>query len=125
MTNEKPKAIPAAFLFLLLVPVVLRVVSPLVFKLAALSMEAFTLWNIVTNALYWLSLLVFGLRAVSWQYALKHVPLSLAYPINSLSLVLLLAVGYFYFGESVNLWHILGTIFIVSGSVLIATDSIA
>lgn len=99
----------------ILIPIVLRVVNTALFKMAATSMDEFTLWEIATNALYILSFGLFFLRALSWQIALTKVPLSVAYPMLSVSFISLLAVGYFFFGETVSVYNVVGAVIIIAG----------
>jgi multidrug transporter EmrE-like cation transporter len=52
--------------------------------------------------------------------ALSRVDLSFAYPFLSISYVLVLAAGYFWFGESVNATRILGVALICFGTFFVA-----
>lgn len=52
--------------------------------------------------------------------ALSRVDLSFAYPFLSVSYVLVLLAGYFWFGETVNAYRIIGISFICFGTFLVA-----
>ena len=62
------------------------------------------------------------LQAVVWQQALKHYPLSLAYPVMSLVNFLVLFISAFYFGEQVTVFNI-GGLMIISFGVLLLSQS--
>jgi drug/metabolite transporter (DMT)-like permease len=57
---------------------------------------------------------------VSHLYVLSRVPLTFAFPFISISYIVILGVGYFLFNEKLNLYHYLGTAFIVIGVFCIA-----
>lgn len=107
------------YLFIL-VPIFLRILTVILFKEAALSMSAFTITNILTNYLYIICFVVFFLRAITWQHALKSIPLSLAYNFQSLTYVGLLIVGYLFFDEKITTNNIIGSIIIITGVLIIA-----
>ena len=52
--------------------------------------------------------------------ALSRVDISFAYPFLSVSYVIVLAAGYFFFGESITMYRIAGVGLICAGTVLIA-----
>lgn len=52
--------------------------------------------------------------------ALSRVDISFAYPFLSLAYVIVLVVGYFLFGEDVNIYRIAGVGFICVGTALVA-----
>jgi multidrug transporter EmrE-like cation transporter len=52
--------------------------------------------------------------------ALSRVDLSFAYPFLSISYVLVMIAGYFWFGESVNLTRVLGVALICGGTFFVA-----
>jgi multidrug transporter EmrE-like cation transporter len=55
------------------------------------------------------------LQAISWQQALKHYPLSFAYPFISLVNFVILFSAFFLFGETITIYNILGLIIISIG----------
>jgi len=52
--------------------------------------------------------------------ALSRVDLSFAYPFLSVSYVLVLLAGYFWFGEAVNAYRIIGITLICFGTLFVA-----
>ena len=81
------------------------------------------------NKEFWGSLLVnwqfaacglcFGLGSLLWMYILKVFPLSLAYPMVSLSYVFGMFAAILFFNETVSVTKWLGVLFIMLGCCLI------
>lgn len=79
---------------------------------------------------FWVSLLLnwqfaccglfFGASSVLWMYIVKHYPLSVAYPMISLSYVFGLIAAILFFHESVSAVKWIGVSFIIIGCCLIA-----
>ena len=84
-------------------------------KHAALSLPAPSLIGIVTNAFYILSLVCLVLQAIVWQQALRHFPLSVAYPFMGLVNFVILFSSVILFQEGVTLENILGLVLISVG----------
>lgn len=105
---------PSSYIFIL-IPILLQILSVSLFKEAALSMDSFTLLNVLTNVLYLFCFMIFFLRALSWQYALRIFPLSVAYNFQSLAYLGILLVGHFVFNESITLYNVIGSFIIVIG----------
>ena len=61
-------------IFLILIPVILKALTPFLLKEASLQMPEFTFLNIITNYLYWASFILFFLMALSWQIILRKFP---------------------------------------------------
>lgn len=105
--------------FFVFLTIFIRSLNPILFKSAALQLSSFTFITIFTNVFYIINLFLFFVRAITWQLALKHLPLSVAYPFMSLSYVVIMITGYFGFQEEIRWNHLLGTGLIVMGSILI------
>lgn len=56
-------------------------------------------------------------RGVVWVVVLNRMPISFAYPVMSLSFVLVLIASHIIFNESVNFFKVLGSLLIVAGVV--------
>lgn len=67
-----------------------------------------------------LSGLLFGGSSVLWMYIVKHYPLSVAYPMISLSYVFGLLAAIVFFHETVEVYKWVGVMFIIGGCCLIA-----
>jgi len=91
-------------------------------KYAALSLPAPTLTGIVTNTFYILSLGCLVLQAIVWQQALRHFPLSVAYPFMGLVNFVVLFSSAILFQEGVTLANIIGLILISLGIVVLSHE---
>jgi drug/metabolite transporter (DMT)-like permease len=85
-----------------------------------LTLSAGSLKALATAPSVWLGLILFGLSAVVWLFALSRASLSFAYPFASLSYVLILIFGRFVLHEQVTPLRVLGVALIVGGIVLVA-----
>lgn len=82
------------------------------------------------NADFWVSLLLnwqfaccgalFGASSLLWMYIMKHYPLSVAYPMISMSYVFGLLAAIVFFSESVSAMKWIGVALIMMGCCLIA-----
>ena len=88
-------------------------------KYASLKIVKFNIYNIITNKYYILSLLFFGLQAITWQLTLRKFPLFFAYLFMSLIYIIILLASYYLFKEQISLFNILGSIIIVFGVIII------
>ncbi len=67
-----------------------------------------------------LSGLLFGSSALLWMYIVKHFPLSVAYPLVSMSYVFGMLASMVVFHEEVSLSKWIGVLLIMGGCALIA-----
>lgn len=109
--------------YFLVLTVIFRSLNPILFKKAAISLNEFTFLNIITNIFYLASFGIFFLRALTWQITLSNYTLSYAYPFMSLSFVVILATGYFLFEEKVYWNNVVGSAFIIIGTIIMAKHS--
>lgn len=58
---------------------------------------------------------LYGLSSLLWIAILRNVPLSIAYPTLSIGYIAIVALSYFYLGEPINFYNILGTFLIIGG----------
>jgi len=91
-------------------------------KYAALSLAAPSLIGIVTNVFYILSLGCLFLQAIVWQQALRHFPLSVAYPFMGLVNFVVLFSSAILFQEGVTLANIMGLILISVGIAVLSHE---
>jgi drug/metabolite transporter (DMT)-like permease len=63
-----------------------------------------------------------ALRGIIWMFLLRIMDLSKAYPLQSLSYVLILLLSYFVFNEEVGFQQVIGCGFIMSGALIIYSD---
>ena len=64
--------------------------------------------------------LLFGASSVLWMYIVRRYPLSVAYPMISLSYVFGMLAAVAFFGEQVSVWKWAGVALIVAGCCLVA-----
>jgi multidrug transporter EmrE-like cation transporter len=107
---------------LIIINVLLSVAGQSVTKLGVQKIGAFTAMPIEQFIFRsFLSPFVLGglflylISAVIWFMVLSKAELSIAYPTLSMGYVLVLAIGYFFFGEPLTLAKILGVILICAG----------
>ncbi|MFC1529275.1 EamA family transporter [Gemmatimonadota bacterium] len=86
-------------------------------KTAALSAQGA---NRYFNYWYLMSLISLGIQALFWQQALRKIPLSEAYPMMSLVFIVILIMSYSIFREPISLLQLIGTAFIVIGTMKLA-----
>jgi len=60
-------------------------------------------------------LFLYGMATVLWLFILTKVPLSVAYPIQSIAYIIAVFGAYFFFQEEITLWKIIGVILIMAG----------
>ncbi len=71
---------------------------------------------------YGLAICVLGIYAVLWQFALKRIPLSIAFMCKSITLILILLIAHMLFGETITINNILGSGIILSGIIILAWE---
>lgn len=82
-------------------------------QVGTLISQVFTTWQLIFG------LLVFGMSSIFWLITLSRVPLSTAYPIVSLSYVLILSLSWLLLGERPGITVWLGALLIMGGVSLI------
>lgn len=97
----------------------------LTLKLALIKMPPFSwsmrFWgDMLVNWWFLLCGLLFGGASLLWMYILKHFPLSVAYPLASLSYVIAMVFSVVFLHESVawNRWF--GVALIMAGCIFVA-----
>lgn len=110
---------------LALVQSALLAIGQVFLKFGLLKMEPFG-WNIcfwrsaLLNWQFACSGLSFGIASILWMYIIKHYPLSMAYPLVSLSYVFGLISAMLFFQEQVDLSKWAGVFLIIIGCFIIA-----
>jgi len=105
---------PGYFSFIIL-SIVFQSSSGIFGKYAALSLPALSLIGIVTNTFYLLSLGCLFFQAIVWQQALRHFPLSVAYPCISMTNFIVLFSSAVLFHENVTWVNIIGLVLVTTG----------
>jgi multidrug transporter EmrE-like cation transporter len=73
---------------------------------------------ILYNPWYWGELGALGAQALFWIRALKHIDLTVAYPMMGMVYALNLGWSWFLFNETISVFHIVGCGIIIVGVVL-------
>lgn len=76
-------------------------------------------WQIMKQPLIWIALPLYGAGFVIWALALSQLELSYAYPLLSISYVLVAFIALIFFNEPISLTRWAGIITIIIGIVLI------
>jgi uncharacterized membrane protein len=85
-----------------------------------LHMNAENLKSLLSSPIVWGGLLLFGLSAIVWLFALSRASLSFAYPFAALSYVLIVLFSVLVLHEDVPVLRWVGVAFIVTGIMLVA-----
>ena len=91
-------------------------------KQAALTIESFTLFNVLSNPFYLASIGCLGFHAIVWQLVLRIYPLSFAYFFMSLVFVNILLISHLFFDEAISINNILGSAVIMAGVLILSRD---
>jgi drug/metabolite transporter (DMT)-like permease len=82
-------------------------------KLGGLRMD--NLLHVLLSPYILSGIALYGLATVLWLWVLSRLPLSIAYPLQSLAFVFGIVIAYFVFHESVPLNRWIGAAIIVAG----------
>lgn len=103
----------------LLLNIVLLVFGQILFKLGIQNSGGLHLAKLLSSAYIWSGLVLYGFATILWFIVLSRLPLSVAYPLQSLAYVLAILPAYFLFNETITLTKIAGMAVIVFGAYLI------
>ncbi len=116
------------FFIILLVAIGLGALGQIMLKsgLNDLAKDAGTLTvlaSIFTNPRVFLGFVCYGLSSLVYLIAIKHLPLSYAYPMVALSYVLVVVASWKLFGETIPPLRIAALVVILIGVILLALSS--
>lgn len=74
----------------------------------------------ICNSNLWIGILLYGVSLLFWFYVLSKMELGRAYPMVSLGYVFTLLLGYFFLGEDITTYKVVGVLFIIVGVVFLA-----
>lgn len=104
------------FYFLFIVSAILFQACGGIFgKYAAITVDRLTIFAVISNMFYLLSLCCMVLQAIVWQQALKHYRLSYAYPFMSLVNFVILFSSFLLFDENITIMNVIGLVAISIG----------
>jgi drug/metabolite transporter (DMT)-like permease len=73
------------------------------------------IWQLFLSPFILSGIVIYGLATVLWLFILTRVPLSIAYPVQSLAYVFAVFGSYFIFNESLSLMKVAGVLLIIIG----------
>lgn len=82
-----------------------------------------TIWEAWKNKLLWAGFSLYGLSLISYVFALKAAPLSVVYPMVSISYIWITLLSVKFLGEKMNVWKVVSLCGIILGVVLIGVGS--
>ena len=108
--------------------VIVIAIGQITFKFAAQSLRilpsqsplALLRDNAMPLSLVAVALLLYLLSTIAWVYALRTVPLSIAFMFNALAFVIVPVAGFLLFGEQVPRFFLPGLLLIVGGIALVS-----
>ena len=116
--------------FYLLLAILLGVVSQLIikWKMSAFSFDNYETWqekfslafSMLLNPYIIIALVLTLLAGVIWMIAMTKFEISYAYPFTLLALVLVTIFSVIFFGESINIYKLIGIVFIIFGIIVIS-----
>jgi len=77
------------------------------------------LLSLALNINILLSLLCFGASMIMWVFVLRKLELSVAYPMVSIGYIVTMALAFIFLNEPLRLNKIIGTMFIITGVIVI------
>ena len=114
-----------------LVTIVFTVVGQLLIKWQAMQAgnlpaswpaRAAFLIDLLLNPWIILGLLSAVVAACAWMLAMTRLPISIAYPMMSLTYPLVIALSWLLLGETLSLWRAVGVAFILAGIALLGIE---
>ncbi|WAI01201.1 DMT family transporter [Methanogenium organophilum] len=111
------------YLFIILA-ILFQAMAGITGKYAAMSISILSSFplNILTNMFYIFSLVCMVFQALVWQQALKHYPLSLAYPFMSIVNFVILIASAVLFSEGITVENIIGLLLISIGIAVLSRE---
>ena len=116
--------------FYLLLAISLGVVSQLIIKwqMSVFYFDDYETWqdkfalafSMLLNPYIIIALVLTLLAGVTWMIAMTKFEISYAYPFTLLALVLVTIFSVIFFGESINIYKLIGIVFIIFGIIVIS-----
>ena len=120
MFKKKPLA---GYIFIFL-SIALNVSASILFKKSAIDYNSGLVNSLYFNQFYIGGICFLGVQTITWIYALRHVLLTIAYPMNSLIYPLGLFSGWLFFNEEIRLNNIVGIVVIMLGIIILNSKKI-
>lgn len=110
------------YFFLLLYCIMLQAGTLVISKYIGVGAETFSFQ--MSLILFSSMIILTVMQAVTWQFVLKKIDLSIAYPLTSIIYLFIFLSGIIFFDEKWNYIHIGGLLLILTGTVLLCKGSV-
>lgn len=100
----------------------LLALGQVLFKLSAGDDPAHP-WAFLFSPIFVAAVAIYGVATLMWIFALRQFPISAAYPMQALAIVIVLVIGVVFFRESLNIVQWMGIGAIVVGTLALAMGS--
>lgn len=108
---------------LVAISVLVSVIGQLLFKAVAIrTSHSATVLDMWTIAMFAVAITLYALSTVSWVFALRLLPLSVAYAFFAISFIVTPIAAHLLFGERIGWGIVIGTILVASGLIAIIID---
>jgi len=109
------------YYLLVLIPIFFAMLGQTLSKYGAQEIEKN---DTIFNAYIILGYTMLLMRGFIWILILKKLKLSFAYPLMSVTFILILAISYFLFNEEITFYNLLGCFLIIGGVAFISLGEI-
>ena len=125
MNNSSLFTLNSSLIFLALLQSLILALGQVLLKFALQAMKPFSwsadFWkSVFINWQFALCGICFAVASLLWMYIVKNFPLSMSYPMVSLSYVFGMVAAIVFFHESVDVYKWIGVFLIMTGCILIA-----
>ncbi|OPX65133.1 MAG: 4-amino-4-deoxy-L-arabinose-phosphoundecaprenol flippase subunit ArnE [Methanoregula sp. PtaU1.Bin006] len=103
------------YIIFIILSILFQAFSGIFGKYAALSLIPSGPLAIFSNSFYLLSIGCMILQAIVWQVALTQYDISLVYPFQSITMIVVLFLSFQLFGETISVFNITGIAIIFMG----------
>lgn len=79
--------------------------------------------DMMLNLWLWGAMACYGISILLWMIVLSKVQVSFAYPFLSIGYIVAAAIGYFWMGESLDLYKVSGILIICLGIIVLSRSS--
>jgi multidrug transporter EmrE-like cation transporter len=115
---EVSRRFRAADYILILLPLLLMVIGQIMTKMGAAA-------GSFVNTYIILGYTALLARGLAWVFVLKRLPVSFAYPVMSISFVLILFASHYFFDETFTVYKVTGSLLIIAGATFTSLGKLA
>ena len=123
MINVRKRKMSLVNFVLILLNTVILVAGQFLWKYGMMKttfkLDPLSIIKILFSPFIFSGLVMYGFATILWLFILSRVPLSVAYPVQSIAYVLAVFGAYFFFHEPLSPTKIIGVILIILGVSLI------